>query len=212
VNLRREDIFTFLNAHLLLALVLAITNIVLFTRLVLAWNTVRTDSTEQIEEYRANMKTLEYQTAPLRGLPAKVDASNKQAIDFYDKRFPANDSTITAELFDLEQKEHVHATRTVYVYKPALPGLEETGLDLSLTGEYAPVMHYINDLERDKVFFVITGLTLAGQQGGNVNVRLKLTTYIHARNGETPPPTEAAPTKAPAGEGAGDTASDAGGQ
>jgi hypothetical protein len=100
----------------------------------------------------------------------------------------------------------------VYVYKPALPGLEETGLDLSLTGEYAPVMHYINDLERDKVFFVITGLTLAGQQGGNVNVRLKLTTYIHARNGETPPPTEAAPTKAPAGEGAGDTASDAGGQ
>ncbi len=34
-------------------------------------------------------------------------------------------------------------------------------------------MHYINGLERSKTFFLITGLTLTGQQGGLVNLRLR---------------------------------------
>ena len=43
-------------------------------------------------------------------------------------------------------------------------------------------MHCINGLERSKTFFIINGLTLTGQQGGLVNLRLKLTTYLHAAN------------------------------
>jgi hypothetical protein len=41
------------------------------------------------------------------------------------------------------------------------------------------MMRFINSLERDKMFLVIRGLTLTGQQGGIVNVRLRLTTYLH---------------------------------
>ena len=46
-------------------------------------------------------------------------------------------------------------------------------MDASLSGEYAPLMHFINGLERSKTFFLINGLTLTGQQGGLVNLRLK---------------------------------------
>ena len=53
-------------------------------------------------------------------------------------------------------------------------------MDASLSGEYAPLMHFINGLERSKTFFLITGLTLTGQQGGLVNLRLRLNTYLHA--------------------------------
>jgi hypothetical protein len=211
VNLRRENILTFLNAHLLLVLILGVVNIVLLTRLVLAWHTLHTDSTEQIAEDRANLKTLEFQTAPLRGLPAKVDLSEKQALAFFDKRLPSTYSSISAELFDLEEKEHVHVAHVAYIPKPALPGLEEVGLDVSLAGEYAPIMRYINGLERDKLFFVIKGLTLTGQQGGSVSVRLKLTTYLHAVDAEhlAPPPELGAP---PATSTAAEDSSDAGGQ
>ena len=190
MNLTRERVVNLVNAHLLVVMVLVIVNMVLLTRLVLAWNTLRNDRPEQIEEYQANLKTLELQTAPLRGLPAKVDSSQRQAADFYSKRMPANYSSISAELFHLEQKENVRVVRVSYPHKTALPGLEEVDLDVSLTGEYAPIMRFINGLERDKLFFVINGLTLTGQQGGNVNVRLRLTTYIHADNAEnmTAPP------------------------
>jgi hypothetical protein len=53
-------------------------------------------------------------------------------------------------------------------------------MDASLSGEYAPMMHFINGLERSKTFFLINGLTLTGQQGGLVNLRLRLNTYLHA--------------------------------
>ena len=62
-------------------------------------------------------------------------------------------------------------------------------MDASLSGEYAPIMHFINGLERSKTFFLINGLTLTGQQGGLVNLRLRLNTYLHAAdlNGLPPP-------------------------
>ena len=65
---------------------------------------------------------------------------------------------------------------------PAIAGLAEVRMDASLSGEYAPLMHFINGLERSKTFFLIKGLTLTGQQGGLVNLRLKLDTYLHAND------------------------------
>ena len=54
-------------------------------------------------------------------------------------------------------------------------------MDASLSGEYAPLMHFINGLERSKTFFLINGLTLTGQQGGLVNLRLRLN-YLSPRS------------------------------
>lgn len=195
MKLTRENLLTFLNAHLLVVLILAIANIVLFTRLALAWNTLRTDSTEQIQQYQANLKTLELQTAPLRGLPVKVETSQKDAAAFYSKRMPSNYSSISSELVQLADENHIRQAHLTYTPTPALPGLVQVALDASLSGEYAPIMRYINGVERSKLLFVINGLTFAGQQGGNVNVRLRMTTYIHAADAErqTPPAEEGKP-------------------
>jgi type IV pilus assembly protein PilO len=59
---------------------------------------------------------------------------------------------------------------------------------------------FVNSLERDKMFFVITGVTLTGQQSGTVGLRVRLTTYLRSPVGtEGSEKTEAA---AGAGEGA----------
>jgi hypothetical protein len=53
-------------------------------------------------------------------------------------------------------------------------------MDASLSGDYRPLVLFINSLERDKMFFVIYGLTLTGQQSGTVGLRLRLTTYLRS--------------------------------
>jgi hypothetical protein len=180
VKLTRARIFSLLNLHFAVVALLLVLNLVLAVRLFLAWSTLRNASPDELARQQIAYRALELQTRPLHNLPAKVVAANTQAEDFYASRFPAAYSTITASLDELATKYAVRRTRTSYVQTPGVSGLAEVRIDTSLSGEYAPLMHYINGLERSKTFFIVTGLTLTGQQGGLVNLRLRLTTYLHA--------------------------------
>ena len=53
-------------------------------------------------------------------------------------------------------------------------------MDASIAGEYRAVVGAVNALERDHLFFVISNITLTGQQTGQVNLLLRLTTYLRA--------------------------------
>ena len=57
-------------------------------------------------------------------------------------------------------------------------------MDASLSGDYRPLVEFINGLERNKIFFLINGVTLTGQQSGTVSLRLRLTTYLRAPIGD----------------------------
>jgi len=74
-------------------------------------------------------------------------------------------------------------------------------------------MHFINGIERDRTFFVVGTVTLTGQQGGMVNLRLRLDTYLHAADARDLPPSsepearpddQSAPPSPPKTEGATD--------
>ena len=114
--------------------------------------------------------------------PAKVDDARTQAAKFIDARISPNYSTIAAELGDLAAKENVRLANAQYTPTPAIPGITRVQIDASLSGQYAPLMHFINDLERDKnhVFFIITGLAFNGQQGGLVSVQIRIDTYLRS--------------------------------
>ena len=60
----------------------------------------------------------------------------------------------------------------------AAGALTEIRMDASLSGDYRPLVLFINSLERDKMFFLIRGVTLSGQSSGTVGLRLSLTTYL----------------------------------
>lgn len=176
----RTKLISVLNLHFAGVALLLILNLVLGVRLFLAWSTLRAANSDELAREQTAYRALELETRPLHDLPAKVVKANTQAEDFYASRFPAAYSTISASLDDLATKNSVRRTRTSYVQTPGVAGLAEVRIDTSLSGEYAPLMHYINGLERSKTFFIINGLTLTGQQGGTVNLRLRLTTYLHA--------------------------------
>ncbi len=175
----RSKIFSILNLHIFAAGLLGAVILVLAVRFFVAWHTLHDAGPEQVAQEQITYRTLQLQMRPLLGLPEKVSQSRTQAGEFYDKRFPAAYSTISAALNDLAAKNNVRQTRISYLQAPAIPGLAEVRMDASLSGEYAPLMHFINGLERNKTFFLINGLTFTGQQGGLVNLRLRLTTYLH---------------------------------
>ncbi len=184
----RGNLLSLLNLHIAGVALLLILNLVLGVRLFLAWSTLRAASAEQLQQQQTAYRALQLEMSPLRGLPQKVALSRTQADDFYAARFPRAYSTISATINDLATKNTVRLTNLAYTPTPALAGLAELRLDASLSGEYAPLMHFINGLERSKTFFLITGLTLTGQQGGLVNLRLKLNTYLHASDLNQLPP------------------------
>jgi type IV pilus assembly protein PilO len=201
MKLARTNVFSVLNLHIAGVALLLILNLVLGVRLFLNWSTLRAAGPEQLQRAQIAERALELETRPLAGLPHKVDLSRSQADEFYSTRFPGAYSTITASLDELATKNSVRRTRTSYVQTPSLPGLAEVRIDTSLSGEYAPLMHYINGLERSKTFFIVNGLTLTGQQGGLVNLRLRLTTYLHAANlDRLSPPTQTEEAAAPGEE------------
>jgi type IV pilus assembly protein PilO len=79
------------------------------------------------------------------------------------------------------------AQQTAAMHYGETPVLDETSpsgaltkvqMDASLTGDYRPLVLFINGLERDKMFFVISAMALTGQQSGTVGVRLRITTYL----------------------------------
>src|ERR1700761_4482589 len=180
--MKRRDLFSLLNLHIAAIAVLLILNLVLGIRLFLAWSTLRNSSDEQLQKQQASYRTLQIEMSPLKGLPQKVSLSSKQADEFYAARFPSAYSTISANVNELASKNSVRRTSLAYTPVAALSGLAEVRMDASLSGEYAALMHFINGLERSKTFFLINGLTLTGQQGGLVNLRLRVNTYLHATN------------------------------
>ena len=197
----RSSLLTFLNLHFAGVALLLVLNLFLAVRLFVAWNTLRSASADELQQRQIAYRALQLEMSPLRGLPQKVDLSRKQADDFYAARFPGAYSTVSATINDLAAKNSVRLTNLAYTPTPALAGLAQIRMDASLSGEYSPLMHFINGMERSKTFFLISGLTLTGQQGGLVNLRLRLITYMHPEDGNLlPPPTEG--DAVPAEEGA----------
>jgi hypothetical protein len=124
----------------------------------------------------------------LNGLPEKVQAADQAAQKFYDARVAPNYSTVIAELDGTAERDHVRLTRSAFAQAPAIPGLTEVRIDAGLSGPYTEMMHFINDIERDHnhVFFLIDGVTFTGQQGGLVNLRMRLTTYLRSNAADMP--------------------------
>ena len=56
--------------------------------------------------------------------------------------------------------------------------LTEITLDASISGNYPAIMRFINGIERDPMFFIIRSMSLTGQQGGLVNLRLRVSTWL----------------------------------
>ena len=195
-DLRRY--FTILNLHIAGAVVLGGLVLFLGAKVILTFHAAGEVNSQEYQSEKIRAVQLQSQMAHLEGLPQKVDQARADGDKFLEDRIAPNYSTIAEELGAAYVKNQVRLTRAQYTAKPAIDGLTELRIDANLSGDYTPLMHFINDIERDKnhVFFIIDGLAFTGQQGGLVNLRLRLTSYLRTNPGEQPPPNQGEPEQA----------------
>jgi type IV pilus assembly protein PilO len=182
-----RSLLTKLNLYYAGVAVLAIVNLYLLIQIALAWSAAHRQDENALAQQRVAMKTAEIAKKPLEGLDGKLVSATEQADSFYQKRLPYAYSQVAGELGVLKNKYNVKLIRIQYAEAPVLASgtgpMTEVRMDASLSGDYRPLVLFINALERDKMFFLIRGVTLTGQQSGTVGLRLALTTYLRAPAG-----------------------------
>lgn len=180
----RERLFSALGLHAVGFGILAVATIVLGARLILDWRETSSGNVDAIAGKQTELRALELQTAPLRGLDTKVAESSKQIDTFYSKRVPSSWSALLEQLGEIKAKGPVQLTRAQYVREPGSGDLTEIRIDAGLSGEYGEVMRFINGLERSQTFFVIRTMNFTGQQSGTVNLRLQFSTWLRPSDAE----------------------------
>ncbi len=190
----RERLSSPLTLHYIGVGVLSCVVLFLLVRLGLDWSATSASSTDALAAKQIERKTLEVQTSPLRGIDQRVVDSRRQIQDFYTGRIPANYSSIALQVGELSVKSGVNISGMQYTQGATEGDLTEISLDARISGEYQQIMHFVNGLERSKTFFIIRAMAFTGQQGGLVNLRLRVSTWL--RPSDVPaglPPTPVEP-------------------
>ena len=184
VSVRVRSMLTATNLHFAGVAVLAILMLYLLIHMIFVWQALNARDDAALNQQTVQMRAAVIAAQPLRGLNVKLVKSTTDADTFYATRLPYGYSEVAAELGVLTKKTGVHLGQVHYTQAP-VPGvsaLTEVRMDAIISGDYRPVVQLINAMERDKQFFVINGINLTGQQTGQVNLRLRMTTYLRDPN------------------------------
>jgi hypothetical protein len=182
---RARAMVTAMNLHFAGVAVLVLLDLYLIVHLIFVWQGLKTNNADALDQQRVQLIAAQMAAKPLRGLDTKLVKSTADADAFYQQRLPYADSQVLAEIGALTRRTGVHWTHAQFAYLPVLSGndaLTQVSIDASVSGDYRPVVQFVNAVERDKIFFVINGVNLTGQQTGQVNLRLRLTTYLRPPN------------------------------
>lgn len=180
----REHLKSPLTWHYAGFVLLLLLVIGLSVRLTFDWTATNSRSADALASKQVQLKAMELQTAPLRGLDKRVDATREQLRGFFSKRIPANYSSISSRIGDLGVASGVRLSRVQYTQGPPGVDLTEITMEAGITGQYPQIMRFVSSLERDQTFFVIRAMALTGQQGGQVSLRLRVSTWLRRADAE----------------------------
>ncbi len=188
VRERTRGWLTPVNLHWAGVAALGLACLYLLIRMVFAWQLAQSQNADALARQQVDLTTARIAAKPLEGLDAKITTASGSADRFYRERLPVSYSEVAGELGNLKNRNGVRLTRVQYAQKAvsgeAAGQLTEVDMDASLSGDYRALMLFINGLERDRMFFLITGVNLTGQTTGQVNLRLGLTTYLRGTPSE----------------------------
>ena len=177
-SLWRERLKSPLTWHYAGFTILLVLVIGMSVRLGMDWVATNSHSNDILAAKQVELKAMDLQTAPLRGLDKRVDETRSQMRGFYAKRIPPNYSSISSRIGELQVASGVRLTRVQYSQGKPGPDLTEILMEAGISGDYSQIMRFVNSLERDQTFFVIRSMALTGQQGGQVNLRLSVSTWL----------------------------------
>ncbi|MFP5208460.1 MAG: hypothetical protein ACLGRW_04130 [Acidobacteriota bacterium] len=174
----RERLRSPLTWHYAALSVLVLLVLWLGIRLGMDWTATDSHSVDVLANKQVELKALRLETAPLRGLDKRVEKTREELKDFYERRIPPNYSSIATRIGDLQVKSGVRLSRIQYTQRPPGADLTEISMEAGISGDYPAVMRFINSIERDPMFFIIRAMALTGQRSGQVNLRIRISTWL----------------------------------
>jgi type IV pilus assembly protein PilO len=140
---------------------------------------MRESRQQELRQEWVQLKSREY--APWRGLDKKLPRAKEQIDEFYQERFPAQESEISANLGAVASQSGVRLSGVKYSVKDApIEGLERVEIAANLSGDYLQLVRFVNALERNKLFFLVNGVELGSAQNGIVGLQIRIETYLRS--------------------------------
>jgi Tfp pilus assembly protein PilO len=150
---------------------------VLFSPLVGSAESRRVTMSELSAELQKKTRDLQ----PLKGIDQKMVLAKGQISQFYQDRFAARDSELTAELGKLASENGVRILQAKYKQEdPTGAGIVPTEIEGNFSGDYLQLVRFINALERSKQFFTVDSISLAGESTGPVKLEVKMHSYLRS--------------------------------
>lgn len=147
----------------------------------------RPDRQAEYERLRSEMIQKRRESLPARDMDQKLATARKQVDEFYRDRLPARYSEVADVLGKLSKAHGVKLSAIRYDSKDQkdnVPGLQHVEVRVSMTGDYASCVRFINALEREKMLFVLGQVNFAGAgtgpgvAGNDVRVEIIVDTYM----------------------------------
>ena len=134
-----------------------------------------------LDQARNDLQLKVKEVGPLMGMQEKLKNADKDLNKFYSNRLPERQSAIATELGKLAEQNRVRIGQEKFTPKAsALPEMTEVNIDANIEGDYVNLVKFINALERDKMFFIVSSIGLAGEQSGGVKLALKVQTFLRS--------------------------------
>jgi Tfp pilus assembly protein PilO len=136
----------------------------------------------QEQALQQQSRELSTEVAPLRGMDQKLIQTRADLKTLYQERVPAHWSVVSQELERLTAETGVTTREIKYTpvktEKGGLPDVQAIDINTSITGEYSKVARFINAIEQDKLLFIISQISLTGQEAGQVTLQITFQTFI----------------------------------
>lgn len=134
---------------------------------------------EQLQQLRAELQAKSIDAAPLQGIDRKVGAAGNEIAAFYRDRLPSSYASVSERLGAIASDTGVSLATGHYKAEPSgVPGLQHLLIEASITGDYLHTVKFINATEREKMFFLIDGISLAQQQGSIVQLQIRIEAFL----------------------------------
>lgn len=184
-----RNLLTAVNLHFAGVAALGVLILYLAIHLGFMMQALHANNADALAQERNAAHVAQIAAMPLRGLDVKLVNSTADADRFYAERLPYAVSQVATELGKVTKEQNVRLGRVAYNYTTELSGpgeLTEVRMDAALSGDYRPLVQAINAMERDKMFFVINQITFTGATAGQVNLRMRVTTYLREPKPDEP--------------------------
>lgn len=158
--------------------ILALTVAILGGLVAAQWRFAASSAASIFDGKLTALEALSSETTPLHGLDKQLAHTRTQIQGFYALRIPGSYSLVANRIGELGANSRVRLSRVEYSQGPPGLDLTEVAIDAGVSGDYSQIMRFVNGLERDQVFFVVRAMALTSQQGGIVNLRLRVSTWL----------------------------------